>query len=719
MSRNTTGQLTIAPSAPVPPQVPVTLSMGGCIWRMVLVTAIFSACCLILKLVQGLWAYAVVESIIILFLIFSSIQLLQELFRKRRGNTGQLPTQHQPPTPLSLQGCTVRIMLGLLFGLFAVGFVFWNTIVVSIAAVISALVAIILLLVHSPQPNINNLLSKVDQWLANSHVQWQEIGSRVDNRIRSSRIFRVSIRLVVLSVLQLVVLWQLFPFPTPIINACPDAENCVQVINGQLIGISSGNYHFWSGNGSDNAENKIYQANGKIPQQDPFVTIVVVAPLSGDIASIGDGHDLLQGAYLFQSEINGEVTGDDCAAHPRCLKLRILVANIGGDSAYAMNVAQQIVRIKDSNSKFIGVMGWPESTAQAIEGIRYLGENKVMVISPTASSDALTGISPYFFRVAPPDSQQGPIGAQYAEKEFPERTHATIFYTDDPMFPYSRTLASSFAEEFTKISRNTVSYELYNRHDDNSIDCALQQVMYELGIVHEKPSSCTLQQTQAMQASQSGRNTTLFYFSGYSDDLGTFLNELRDQSTFNVTDIPVFTGDAGYGHGFTGNSYQNIYFTAFASPDEWLAWKGYPCDDPALQQTFGGIRLCYYAKDFDPQKQHPGERGFSRADSGVMLSYDAIKVLWQGYHIAYDDICHNAGSGCKPVSDDIQQALLGFDGCNEFQGISGSIEFGLDGNPVNKPVVLIYVQPGSLTAYEDIPGGSLTVQGTAQECTGL
>jgi ABC-type branched-subunit amino acid transport system substrate-binding protein len=59
-------------------------------------------------------------------------------------------------------------------------------------------------------------------------------------------------------------------------------------------------------------------------------------------------------------------------------------------------------------------MGWPFS-AYAISTINVLKDAHIPMVSQTASSDALTGVSAYFFRVAPSNKSQGIAGARYAE----------------------------------------------------------------------------------------------------------------------------------------------------------------------------------------------------------------------------------------------------------------------------------------------------------------
>src|SRR5437867_1993662 len=97
----------------------------------------------------------------------------------------------------------------------------------------------------------------------------------------------------------------------------------------------------------------------------------------------------------------------------------------GKQTAYATTVAQQIVNLAKADPTFVGVMGWPFSS-RALAVINVLARAHIPMVSQTASSDSLSGRSPYFFRVAPSNKTQGVIGATYAEQVLHAKT-AVLF----------------------------------------------------------------------------------------------------------------------------------------------------------------------------------------------------------------------------------------------------------------------------------------------------
>ena len=120
-----------------------------------------------------------------------------------------------------------------------------------------------------------------------------------------------------------------------------------------------------------------------------------------------------------------------------------------------------------------------------------------------------------------------------------------------------------------------------------------------------------------------------------------------------------------------------LRFTAFAYPDEWDV-LGYTSQKPSF--------FSEYIAAFNPDGQHPGgSYGFTRTDNDVMLSYDTTVALLTAYNNAL-------GTGKKnPTPVDENQALHAINGNNAIQGVGGQIAFGSNGDPINKAIVVLYV----------------------------
>ncbi len=398
---------------------------------------------------------------------------------------------------------------------------------------------------------------------------------------------------------------------------------------------------------TNDAETLIYQEDQRIlDSQRPYFTLVIGAILTGDFASTG--RDALQGAYVAQKEYN-----DHCSELRDCVEVRLLVANSGsGDSsragiAQASMIMEQIVQAAHNDPTIVGVMGWPISS-DSLYVATILGSAHIPMVSPTASLEAPTQASPYFFRVAPSNKSQGMAGAKYAEQVLHARRVALFV---DPIDPYSESLASAFKNQFTADNNAIVATENYTVGRSGTTSSLLQQAL--------------------------GFNPDLIYFAGHANDIGALLANLPTSGKF--ASLQVLGGDGLYElGGYSAQAATNLsrlHFTAFAYPDEWNFLA------PSVQRP---LFFSAYPQTFDPQGKHAnGDYSYRRADNDIILSTDALETLLAASTLAF-------GGRSSFTSDDLQQALSQINGSQAVQGVSGQISFGPDGNPINKVIVVLH-----------------------------
>ncbi len=441
-------------------------------------------------------------------------------------------------------------------------------------------------------------------------------------------------------------------------------------VNGQLIGISDGSASFdtnradgslmkeaasdfvandisgaqtlWrsaSSLDSSDAEPLIYLENQRIKTAgSPYITFVVGTILTGAAADVQAGRDSLQGAYLAQKEFNTKNAGG--------IQVRLLIANAGAVDNNVTAVARQIVQAVQKDPTIVGVMGWPYSGLSQ-DAVAILSPAKIPMVSSTASGNALTGISPYFFRVAPPDKSQSGVGALYAQQTLNAKNVAVFI---DPADAYSQSLGSSFAQQF-KGSTFTVNY---TRNSASSIATALQQALAN------KPAP------------------DLIYFAGYSDDVSVLLKDLPSSNTLQIMGGDALYSQGGYPAGTPGLT--RLHFTAFAYPDEW-SLLGYASKKPAFFTD-------YPATYGQGKNLTGGPYGYTRAGYNVFLSFDATLAL-------VDAAKNGLGSQTTGLTPDtLRVALSNITGANAIQGVSGQISFGPDGNPIDKVVLTMHIAAG-------------------------
>jgi ABC-type branched-subunit amino acid transport system substrate-binding protein len=479
------------------------------------------------------------------------------------------------------------------------------------------------------------------------------------------------------------------PMPTAAPTASlPDGIGVTQAADGEYIGISDGTFAFdtnrpdgnlkrqaadelktndvsgalslWqSGLAADtnDAEALIYLEDQQVlVSGNPYITLVVGTMITGD--NVGVGRDDLQGAYIAQKEFN------DGHKLSNNVEVRLLIANSGNVSAYATAVAQQIVQAAQQDHTIVGVMGWPYSS-RALNAIGVLARAHIPMVSQTASSDQLTGISSYFFRVAPSNKGQAIAGAQYAKRVLHARNVALFV---DPADSYSSSLATDFSQRFVADGNHIVVTENYTvgAQGQGKLPTLLQDAL--------------------------SHNPDLIYFSGYSTDISVLLTNLP--TTGPSASLQILGGDALYEVGGYSSSaranFTRLHFTAFAYPDEWdVAYL------TAQKPTF----FNEYISAYNPHGQQPaGKYGYTRPSSDVMLSYDATLALLTGTNIAL------SGGKSSITPTDLQHGLTQIMGPQALQGVSGPIEFGSNGDPINKPFVVLAVDTHGRIHEERLQG---------------
>jgi serine/threonine protein kinase/ABC-type branched-subunit amino acid transport system substrate-binding protein len=424
-----------------------------------------------------------------------------------------------------------------------------------------------------------------------------------------------------------------FSFDTSRINKDLKAEAVKAYANNSQAAILWGNAangNPTTGDSSD-AEAHIYQEDARVMTSgSPYITFVVGTILSGANGNVGA--DDLQGAYVAQSEWNkshglGQV------------QVRLIIANAGSTAANASTVANQIVQAAAKDPTIVGVMGWSFS-GHSIDAIGILTKAGIPMVSATASSNDLTGISPDFFRVAPSNKIEADVAATYAQTTL-KATKAVVF--QDSSDSYSNDLGNDFQTAFKGQVSQVINYKL---SDAQSIKDGLAQLKTDPGII---------------------------YFAGYASDMNTVLANISSNPVLAKTQI--LGGDALYElTGYTKAASPNLprlHFTAFAYPDEW-AVLGDSHKTPAFFSDYSAAFTGPHAKT---------GYGYTRTTGNVMLSYDAMLALLTSSKQAL-----NGGTTMKPT--DLQLALTKL---KNLQGVSGNITLGPDGDAVNKAVVILYV----------------------------
>ena len=212
--------------------------------------------------------------------------------------------------------------------------------------------------------------------------------------------------------------------------------------------------------------------------------IGALLPTSGEAE--GYGQQVKYGLTLAMEEINqgGGIQGR---------KIDIFFDNDESSDTVAVQKVNQMIK----NSRVPLIIGGVTSNV-ALAMAPICGQNKVVLLSPSASSPKLSGINEYFFRNYPSDTLEGRVMAAHAVRRMNIKNVAILFVDKE----YGQGLRDVFKSEFTNMG-GTVSFE--QGYSEGTTDFA--PIVKEI-------------KTAAPNA---------IYLPGYYSDIALILRELKKQ----------------------------------------------------------------------------------------------------------------------------------------------------------------------------------------------
>jgi branched-chain amino acid transport system substrate-binding protein len=315
-----------------------------------------------------------------------------------------------------------------------------------------------------------------------------------------------------------------------------------------------------------------------------------------------------QGIELAVDEINASPAWGG-ARH-----LEIAFANDSASGARAAAIAQQFV----DSAPIVAVVGHVNSGTMVAAARVY--DKHLAAVATTATSPALTGISPWAFRVIPSDSANGITIAQFENRL--GRKRAVILYENNS---YGRGLVESFRKSFTG---TVVSVDPIGEGADQDFEPYVEYFR------RVQPD--------------------VVFVAGTDVSGLAFLKEARKQH---------LTADL-----VGGDGWQTL------------------APSPLAEGIFVGA-------PFSAQDPRPEVRAFVAAfekkyntvpDGNAALAYDATKLLAS----AVEKVGANRAR--------IRQYLASLTDADAYHGVTGTIRFRADGDPIGKGIVMTRVHNGAL-----------------------
>ncbi|MDP4178517.1 MAG: ABC transporter substrate-binding protein [Bacillota bacterium] len=180
------------------------------------------------------------------------------------------------------------------------------------------------------------------------------------------------------------------------------------------------------------------------------IKIGVIMPLTGSVAQFGQSGK--KGLDLLQEETNksGGILGK---------KVKFIYEDDEGKAASSVNVAQKLI----NDEKVVAIEG-PLTSTCAISVAAIAQQNKIPMVSGTATNIKVTQAGDYVFRTCFIDPFQGTAVAKFASTKLNAKT-ATILYNNSD--DYSKGLTDAFKAAFEKSGGKVLETETYATNDQD------------------------------------------------------------------------------------------------------------------------------------------------------------------------------------------------------------------------------------------------------------
>ncbi|MER5177251.1 ABC transporter substrate-binding protein [Streptomyces sp. NPDC002896] len=448
----------------------------------------------------------------------------------------------------------------------------------------------------------------------------------------------------------------------------------------ECIGVSDGSYRF--DDSLADVMGKIEAENRRVEKSDaPYVSIAYVEPLTTvkgeEEAKYGLRGELV-GAYLAQRELNDPELGAGRGDLPQ---IRLLVGNLGLRSEQWKPLTDDLIAMSKDDKHLVAVAGFGQSrggTQNAVDALRTAG---IPMMGATVTADSLSSAAkPGFFRVSAPNRDQASGAVNYLkEQQKKDRDYKVAVIrdrnTDDI---YNTSLSASFESAAKKRGLRLQGAPLEFLSGVDGVSNAFSSVADKV---------CALKPDAV-------------FFAGRGINIRNFINSMSAPD--RRCPVTLLTGDDAVGayYGSLASDSQRekfrtewqdsrvtVLYTALGHPDlarELYAKTNNPLPDflNLYHEEFGG------ASDDDQRVLQDGQ---------IILGHDALWTVG----VAVRNAAGPDGKGEVNPGATLQM-LLQLGGSKAVSGLSGPISFGSDGNPDDKPMALVRMEPNGTYTFRGV-----------------
>jgi len=445
-------------------------------------------------------------------------------------------------------------------------------------------------------------------------------------------------------------------------------------IGGECIGVTDGSSAKWEG--LEQVSERIKAENDRIAK-DPHVTIALMISMTSDNSEVRKQilHQV-QGAYLAQYRAN-----NDRAESGDPPKIRLVLANPGKARDKWLPVTDRLDEMARSDQdKLRVVFGFDVSVLNTKKAIQYLTNDKgipVVAGSLTGNDFANTDRDQKqyqgFARIAPNNTDQADALVNF-DKGLDLR-HAVLVEDGREKDDYARSLRDAFQRKLADSPHNPYTFVSEGPDTEGSLSSEFRRMAVNI---------CTL--------SPAVDNV---YFAGRQTHLRQFVNAVAEHRPCKDRKITVVSGSAAStlysdeqlnwealrGDPEVGRKGVEVVYTSYSHPDGWTTGEAPETGGSAA--AFNTLRS-YVDRSQQPPVGPIGETDI--ADSRVASAYDSAWTAITGIRVHTEN---GKIPGLRAIGND-WDSLQGVD---KVQGASGWICLDTAGNPYNKAVAVVRLDP--------------------------
>ncbi|MGW7649113.1 amino acid ABC transporter substrate-binding protein [Streptomyces bobili] len=482
-------------------------------------------------------------------------------------------------------------------------------------------------------------------------------------------------------------------YGVPALQKPDTCHNGIEKIGVECIGVDGAGYDFGTPEISAVAK-AISEENERIANQ-PHVTVAMMLPLQSDAAGLRrQMRSDLQGAYLGQRQAN--------SGEGQMPRIRLVLANPGRNYGHQDKVVSTLLDMAESDKhKLRTVTGFNLTLDATEEAVERLTENGVPVLASRISGDGIANVDgekqrfPGLARIIPTNGNAAEALANFNGERGRENARTVLVHDTRPD-SYVESLASAFRgiEETGPAGPADMTFESPGIDEAGSTGSQFEQIANNI---------C-------------GSAADTVYFAGRTLHLRVFALTLAKQTCADRHFTLVSGSDAAslrqamsekdwaQMRGEDGGAKVTVQYAAPAHPAAWdtaLAawtkqWKATHDREPTANELPHYLAEPKAALDaLNDLIKSTSKAGTDLGatpnleDSRTMLVYDGLVTIGTALHEVQDNDAEQA-----PSLTDVRQEWSKLQSVHRVRGTSGLICLTSGGNPYDKPVAVVELNPG-------------------------